>query len=124
MERLKFEIERNTKQNLPYLMVDTNPMDETGKPFMVNKSRTRKPRLTEGSVGYRLGQTGVSYAKLFAPYLRDAETVTVEGPYIRTDWQIRNFVAFVSVLVDTRPVEVRGYGLTFTLPWRRREPPS
>ena len=61
--------------------------------------------MTEGSVGYRLGQTGVSYAKLFAPYLSDAQTITVEDPYIRTDWQIRNFVEFVSMLVDTRPVE-------------------
>lgn len=43
MERLKFEIEHNTKQNLPYLMVDTNPMEETGKPFMVKSPEPVNP---------------------------------------------------------------------------------
>lgn len=105
LERLNFEIEHNAKQNLPDFMEDTNPKEEAVKPSTENKPRTRIPRLTEGSVGYRLGQTGVSYAKLFAPYLSDAQTITVEDPYIRTDWQIRNFVEFVSMLVDTRPVE-------------------
>ncbi len=61
--------------------------------------------LREHSVSYRLGQTGVSFAKLFGPYLTDAKEITIEDPYIRTTWQIKNLLEFVSMLIDIRPVD-------------------
>ncbi len=67
--------------------------------------RPRIPMLTEKNVSFRLGQTGVSYEKLFADYLRDAQEITVEDPYIRMPWQVKNFMEFCTMLVDTRPVD-------------------
>ena len=52
-----------------------------------------------------MGQTGVTYEKLFASYLADAKEIIVEDPYIRTSWQVRNFAEFVTMLIDTRPVD-------------------
>lgn len=40
------------------------------------------------------GQKGVSYAKLFGPYLAGARSIKLVDPYIRFDYQIHNFVGF------------------------------
>ena len=67
--------------------------------------RPRIPLLQEKSMTFRMGQTGVSYEKLFAPYMRDAKVITVEDPYIRAPWQIKNFMEFALMLINTRPVD-------------------
>ncbi|WP_308772972.1 BREX system Lon protease-like protein BrxL [uncultured Bacteroides sp.] len=68
----------------------------------------KRPRihiLQEKSMTFRMGQTGVSYEKLFAPYMAGANSITVEDPYIRTSWQIKNFMEFALMLINTRPVD-------------------
>lgn len=72
--------------------------NETGK-------RPRIPILQEKSMTFRMGQTGVSYDKLFAPYVAEAKVITVEDPYIRAPWQIKNFMEFALMLINTRPVD-------------------
>lgn len=67
--------------------------------------RNRIAVLQEKSLSFRMGQTGASYEKLFAAYLEKANEITIEDPYIRAPWQIRNFVEFATMLVDTRPVD-------------------
>ena len=72
------------------------------------EGRSKRPRiqpLAEKSVSIRMGQTGISYEKLFAPYLRNASEITVEDPYIRAPWQIKNFMEFALMLINTRPVD-------------------
>ena len=72
--------------------------NETGK-------RPRIPILQEKSMTFRMGQTGVSYEKLFASYMANASEITVEDPYIRAPWQIKNFMEFALMLINTRPVD-------------------
>ena len=92
--------------------------DSDAQPFLSDKKektevpteegRSKRPRiqqLAEKSVTIRMGQTGVSYEKLFAPYLCYASDITVEDPYIRAPWQIKNFMELVTMLIDTRPVD-------------------
>ena len=67
--------------------------------------RPHIPMLQEKSMTFRMGQTGVSYEKIFAPYMRDAKVITVEDPYIRASWQIKNFMEFALMLINTRPVD-------------------
>ena len=74
-------------------------------PEETNSKRPRILQLAEKSVSIRMGQTGVSYEKLFAPYLCNASEITVEDPYIRASWQIKNFIELVTMLIDTRPVD-------------------
>jgi len=90
---------------------DTKPMNE-GMPQAPDEEETAKggkrpriPQLQEKSQSFRMGQTGVSYEKLFAPYLADAKEITVEDPYIRASWQIKNFMEFATMLINTRPVD-------------------
>lgn len=72
--------------------------NETGK-------RPRIPILQEKSMTFRMGQTGVNYEKLFASYMAEAKEITVEDPYIRAPWQIKNFMEFALMLINTRPVD-------------------
>ena len=75
-----------------------NETKESGK-------RPRIPVLREQNLSFRMGQTGVTYEKLFAPYMANATEIIVEDPYIRASWQIKNFMEFVTMLIDTRPVD-------------------
>lgn len=68
----------------------------------------RRPRISvlqKKSMTFRMGQTGVSYEKLFASYMANANEITVEDPYIRAPWQIKNFMEFALMLINTRPVD-------------------
>lgn len=69
------------------------------------KSRPRIPLLQEKNLSFRLGQTGVTYQSLFADYLKDATEITIEDPFIRTGWQVRNLTEFLTMLIDTRDVD-------------------
>lgn len=69
------------------------------------EKRKRIPMLVEKRISFRLGQTGVSYKSLFAGYLQDAKSITIEDPFIRTFWQLKNLTEFLSMLTETRQVE-------------------
>ena len=79
--------------------------DNNGADDVQATKRPRIPMLQEKSMTFRMGQTGVSYEKLFAPYMRDAKVITVEDPYSRASWQIKNFMEFALMLINTRPVD-------------------
>ena len=89
------EVEQIANEQLP------SPSSTTQEPT----KRPRIPILREQNLSFRMGQTGVTYEKLFASYLADAKEIIVEDPYIRTSWQVRNFAEFVTMLIDTRPVD-------------------
>ena len=58
---------------------------------------------------YRIhyGATGFSYETIFGPYLKDAEQITIEDPYIRAHHQIVNFLRFCEVAVRlARPKKI------------------
>ena len=52
-----------------------------------------------------MGQTGVTYKDLFASYMADASEITIEDPFIRTSWQVKNLMEFLTMLIDTREVD-------------------
>lgn len=64
--------------------------------------------LTAKTIHIREGETGYSYQNLFGPYLKGAKKIMVVDPYVRLEYQIRNFVAFAGI-VDTSsgPVELK-----------------
>ena len=81
------------------------PQEDDGNETREPGKRPRIPMLQEKNLSFRMGQTGVTYEKLYAPYLANANEITVEDPYIRASWQIKNFMEFVTMLIDTRPVD-------------------
>lgn len=86
-------------------VADTEMNEELCSETEERGKRLKVPALREQSLSFRMGQTGVTYEKLFAPYLSDANEITIEDPYIRAPWQVKNFMEFVTMLVDTRPVD-------------------
>lgn len=87
-------IERNVNQQV----------EKTGVEGASEK-RQRIPILQEKTLSFRMGQTGVSYKKLFAPYLAEAQEITIEDPYIRASWQIKNFMELATMLIEMRSVD-------------------
>ena len=103
IQQAPVETQLSDTDTLPYKTGSvTNSIPET------SEEKHKRPRITplrEQSLSFRMGQTGVTYEKLFAPYMEHANEITVEDPYIRAPWQIKNFMEFVTMLIDTRPVE-------------------
>jgi len=48
-------------------------------------------------------QTGISYEKLFADYLREASRIEIVDPYVRRYHQVRNVLEFCDILLRIRP---------------------
>jgi len=114
LERVSYQIEREEEDETSF---EETTAEETPEEISITESemspemseprpkRPRIPILREQSQTFRLGQTGVSYEKLFGAYLQNAKEITVEDPYIRTSWQLKNFMEFVTMLIETRPVD-------------------
>lgn len=87
------------------------PQEQSSKdeePANNDKPRKKRERIQtqhEGAVSFRLGQTGVTFEKLFMPYLSKSKEITIEDPFVRTSWQLRNLIEFLTMLVDNRPDE-------------------
>lgn len=74
----------------------------------VSRLEKRRPRIvrpTEGGRTFRMGQTGITYKDLFAPYLMDAKVIKIEDPFIRMPWQIKNLMEFLTMLIESREVD-------------------
>lgn len=50
-------------------------------------------------------QTGVSYKKLFADYLKGAQNITIQDPYIRMPYQFKNLMEFCMMLGNNKALE-------------------
>ncbi|MDM8535492.1 BREX system Lon protease-like protein BrxL [Desulfobacterales bacterium HSG17] len=48
-------------------------------------------------------QRGISYDKLFGPYIKDAGKIVLTDPYIRAFFQIRNLMEFIETLAKFKP---------------------
>lgn len=84
------------------------PEEQTIENTVIVTEKQKRPRiqlLQEKDIFFRMGQTGVSFEKLFAPYLKNATEITVEDPYIRTPHQVKNFMEFVTMVVENNPAE-------------------
>jgi ATP-dependent Lon protease len=57
-------------------------------------------KLVEKHLTIRYGDTGYSYRSIFGDYLRNSKRLVVEDPYIRRDYQIRNFLQLCELAVE------------------------
>jgi ATP-dependent Lon protease len=51
-----------------------------------------------GTLDIAEGQKGISYEKLFLPFLKDAKSIKICDPYIRLQYQIYNLMNFCEIL--------------------------
>lgn len=59
---------------------------------------TAEVDLVQKTVHIKENETGYSYQSLFGPYLKGARRVILSDPYIRMEFQVRNFLAFVGLI--------------------------
>jgi ATP-dependent Lon protease len=64
----------------------------------INQPRERHQTIQES-------QKGISFDKLFGPYLAGATSITVTDPYIRAFHQLRNFMEFLETIVKAKAPE-------------------
>ena len=60
----------------------------------------REPEPFTGHVEYRENQRGISYEKLFGPYLDGVRKVDIVDPYIRKFYQCRNLMELLEVVLS------------------------
>jgi ATP-dependent Lon protease len=68
---------------------------------------SRRPTATEGHHVFPENRKGVSFEKLFAPYLAGASQITITDPYIRLFYQVRNVMELVEVVLRQKAPEER-----------------
>jgi ATP-dependent Lon protease len=61
--------------------------------------------LAEKHFTIRYGDIGYSYGSLFGDYLTGAKVLTIEDPYIRRDYQIRNLIQVCELAVQTGTIK-------------------
>jgi hypothetical protein len=66
-------------------------IDQSYTPVPATELKAKTIRIKEGDTGY-------SYQNLFGDYLKGARKIYIIDPYIRMDYQIRNFMLFISLL--------------------------
>nr|WP_321455414.1 BREX system Lon protease-like protein BrxL [uncultured Cohaesibacter sp.] len=69
------------------------------------KTTIAKPSLTEGHLVFAENRKGVSYDKLFGPYIDGACRIIVTDPYIRLYYQARNMMEFVEMVIQRKAPE-------------------
>lgn len=59
----------------------------------------------EGHLTFQENQKGVTFERLFTPYLRDISEITIVDPYIRKFHQAKNLMEFIETVIKAKPVE-------------------
>ena len=67
--------------------------------------RPAKPVAEEGHHVFAENRKGISYNKLFGPYLEGASRIVVTDPYIRYFYQIKNMMEFVEMVIQRKALE-------------------
>lgn len=68
-------------------------------------ARARLHERAAGQLSIMDNQTGITYEKLFGPYLEDATDIRVTDPYIRLPYQMRNFMEFAQLVARVKKEE-------------------
>jgi len=109
-EELKYPM--LTKERLPSPVQQTQAINETataqiGAPMATAPAAApaAAPEKTALPTHFTVAenQTGICFRDLFAGYLRGAHAITIVDPYIRKQYQIRNLVEFMQVVLDIKP---------------------
>jgi ATP-dependent Lon protease len=77
--------------------IKPEPKEEAGE--IDPLSPNRQP--VETTLDIAEGQKGISYIKLFRPYLGGAKLIKLIDPYVRYDYQIHNFMSFCECMAPT-----------------------
>ena len=69
------------------------------------RSTPAEPELGEQHLVWQENKRGLTFDKLFGPYLKGARKITITDPYIRMFHQLRNLMELMETLVRLKPEE-------------------
>jgi ATP-dependent Lon protease len=96
--RQRLKAARITTTPAAPVVADPEPAPEP-VPTPAPDAEVTEPELQERHYTIFYGATGYSYESIIGPYLRDANAITIEDPYIRLPHQIQNFVRFCETVI-------------------------
>lgn len=75
---------------------------EDGSPIQVKVEKNKEELLSGKHVVIEENTKGISYEKLFAPYLAGATHITILDPYIRKFYQAKNLMELIQMLLKNK----------------------
>ncbi len=94
LEKLNYQAAKSVHE-------DIKEEEEGEQPVFVKPKLELKPH----QIILKDNQTGISYRKLFADYLKGSENITLQDPYIRMHYQFRNLLEFCIMLGNNKEPE-------------------
>lgn len=86
---------------IPPVTSSTN-VEENNSKISIEEIKAKLPRVEPlpnvKNVTVRENQTGISYESLFGDYLKGSKQITIEDPFIRMPYQIRNMMELISLI--------------------------
>lgn len=83
--------------------VSTGKEPEIDKPIETETKEKKSEELLSGKhLVIEENTKGISYQKLFAPYINGATKITVLDPYVRQFYQVKNFMEFIQMLLHNK----------------------
>jgi ATP-dependent Lon protease len=98
------EVAPETLENLNYTAA-VAVQEESEKEMIEVKVNQPKLKLESHQVILKDNQTGISYKKLFADYLKGASNIIIQDPYIRMPYQFKNLLEFCILLGNNKSPE-------------------
>ena len=71
---------------------------------LLQQPAEKKEELKKQHLTFAEGQLGVTYEKLFAPYIKGAKHITITDPYIRNVFQTLNLMEFLELIEQNKAV--------------------
>jgi ATP-dependent Lon protease len=99
------EVRPETLENLNYrseIEVREETFDEENT---LEERKTPILKLEPHQTILKDNQTGVSYKRLFASYLQEADKIKIQDPYIRLPYQMKNLLEFCVMLGNTKGID-------------------
>lgn len=92
------------EENLPRRFEIEEEREDISEKYLITDEEAIPDTLTQAiEKTIRIGEdeTGYSYQNLFEPYLLESNTIRIEDPYIRLEFQIRNLLDLIGIIDTT-----------------------
>ena len=83
----------------------TTSADEERSTHSAEQQDTPEQQAKEGHEVFAENRKGLSYEKLFGPYIKGASRIVITDPYIRIFYQIRNLMEFIEMVAKDKAPE-------------------
>jgi len=102
-ERNRSSAHQTADTETPAQTSQLSSQTENKKTIIIKKKKDSIPEPQHVTIGEN--QQGITYENLFRKYIKGAASITIEDPYLRNFYQIRNVMEFVEMVVRAKTVD-------------------